>query len=64
MYRHQCKHIQLSPQERAKEKRLAAKAGKEVAKGLSAVEAYNTPQEKRLKDKDLNNFLNALGDSL
>jgi len=64
LYRHTCKHLQLTPQERRKEKAIAAKYGKIAASQLKNVEAYDTVESKRANSPELNNFLNALSDSL
>lgn len=57
-YRQKCKHTTLTPAERAKEKREAAKHGKATAEMLHSRPEYASVADKVDKDPKLADFLN------
>jgi len=63
-YRRTCRHLQLSPTERRKEKAIASKIGKQVAKGLQDAPGYASVSDKAKANPALADFLNNLADSL
>lgn len=53
-----CKHVRQTPMERARDKRIAAKAGKKIAPLLANNPSYDTTEQKAERNSELKQFLN------